>query len=86
MPAAPLLNLSPKQFGAANAVVTGVAMGFLVWLVYFHEGNGDASRTASLPLINAILNGTSAVLICAGRLAIRAGLSTIKRQRRSYRY
>ena len=73
MPAAPLLNLSPKQFGAANAVVTGVAMGFLVWLVYFHEGNGDASRGASLPLVNAILNGTSAVLICAGRLAIRGG-------------
>ena len=31
-------------------------MSFLVWLVYFHEWNGGASRAASLPVINAILN------------------------------
>ncbi len=80
MPASPPLNLSPKQFGAANALVTGSAMGFLVWLIYFHEGNDGASRAASLPLINAILNGTSAVLICAGRLAIREGRRTLHMQ------
>ncbi len=80
MPASPPLNLSPKQFGAANALVTGGAMGFLVWLIYFHEGNDGATRAASLPLINAILNGTSAVLIGLGRLAIRAGRRTLHMQ------
>ncbi len=80
MPPSPPVSLSPRQFGAANALVTGVAMGFLVWLIYFHEGNDGATRAASLPLINAILNGTSAVLICLGRLAIRAGRRTLHMQ------
>ncbi len=60
------IGLTPKQFGATKALVTLAAMSFLVWVVYFHEGNGGASRAASLPLINAILNGTSAVLISVG--------------------
>ncbi len=60
------IHLSPKQFGAANALVTLAAMSFLVWVVYFHEGNGSVSRAASLPLINAILNGASAMLISVG--------------------
>ena len=49
------IGLTPKQFGAINAVVTLAAMSFLVWVVYFHEGNVGASGAASLPLINAIL-------------------------------
>ncbi len=71
------IGLSPKQFGVTNAVVTLAAMSFLVWLVYFHEGNGGASRAASLPLINAILNGTSAVLISLGLWAIKQRKRTI---------
>ena len=63
--------LTPKQFGATNAVVTLTAMSFLVWLVYFHEGDGSASEGTSLPLINAILNGTSAALISVGLWAIK---------------
>ena len=65
------IALTPKQFGAANALVTLAAMSFLVWLIYFHEGNGGASRAASLPGINAILNGSSAVLISLGLRAIK---------------
>ncbi len=65
------ISLTPKQFGAANALVTLAAMSFLVWLIYFHEGSGGVSRAASLPLINAILNGTSAVLISLGLWAIK---------------
>ncbi len=37
------IGLTPKQFGATNALVTLAAMSFLVWVVYFHEGNGAAS-------------------------------------------
>ena len=65
------IQLTPRQFGATNAVVTLSAMSFLVWLIYFHEGNGGASQGAPLPLINAILNGTSAALISMGLWAIK---------------
>ena len=77
MPALRLINLTPRQFVAANALVTLAAMSFLVWVVYFHEGNGSASRAASLPLINAILNGTSAVLISVGLWAIKQRRRTL---------
>ncbi len=73
------IGLSPKQFGATNAVVTLAAMSFLVWVVYFHEGNGGAQRTP-VPLINAILNGTSAVLISLGLWAIRQRKRTLHMQ------
>ncbi len=71
------IDLTPKQFGATNAFVTLAAMSFLVWVVYFHEGNGGASRAASLPLTNAILNGTSAVLISVGLWAIKQRKRTL---------
>jgi hypothetical protein len=73
-------GLTPKQFGATNAVVTLAAMSFLVWVIYFHEGSGSASRAASLPLINAILNGTSAVLISVGLWAIKQRKRTLHMQ------
>ena len=71
------IGLTPKQFGATNALVTLAAMSFLVWLIYFHEGSGGASRATSLPLINAILNGTSAVLISLGLWAIKQRKRTL---------
>ncbi len=74
------IGLTPKQFGATNALVTLAAMSFLVWLVYFHEGDGGASRATSLPAINAILNGTSAVLISLGLWAIRQRKRTLHMQ------
>ena len=77
MSSPPSIRLTPKQFGASNAVVTLVAMSFLVWLVYFHEGEGTASRGASVPLINALLNATSAVLISCGLWAIRRRRRTL---------
>ena len=63
MSASRLTNLTPKQLGTTNALVTLAAMSFLVWVVYFREGDGSVSRAASLPLINAILSGTSAVTL-----------------------
>ncbi len=71
------INLTPKQFGISNALLTLAAMSFLVWIVYFHEGDGSTSRAAQLPLINAILNATSAVLISVGRWAIRQRRRTL---------
>ncbi len=80
MPSPRPISLTPKQFGATNAVVTLTAMSFLVWLIYFHDGSGSASRAASLPLINAILNGTSASLISLGLWAIKRRKRTLHMQ------
>ncbi len=74
------IDLTPKQFGATNALVTLTAMSFLVWVIYFHEGSGSASQAALLPLINAILNGTSAVLISVGLWAIKQRKRTLHMQ------
>jgi hypothetical protein len=71
------IHLTPKQFGAANALLTLTAMSFLVWVIYFHDRKGSASEAASLPLINAILNGTSAVLISVGLWAIKQRKRTL---------
>lgn len=64
---------SLRSFGIANAVVTAAVMTFLVWIVYFRGGSPGSAVASSttLPAINAALNGTSAALIIAGRLAIR---------------
>lgn len=64
---------SMRSFGIANAVVTTLVLGFLVWIVYFRGGstNSDAARSTTLPAVNAVLNSLSAVLIIAGRIAIR---------------
>ncbi len=74
------IYLTPKQFGVTNALVTLTAMSFLVWVVYFHEGNGSVPRAASLPAINAILNGTSAVLVSVGLWAIKQRKRTLHMQ------
>ncbi len=70
------IHLTPKQFGVTNALVTLTAIGFLIWVVYFHEGSEGTSRT-SVPAINAILNGTSAVLISLGLWAIKQRKRTL---------
>ncbi len=77
MPSPSRIHLTPMQFGATNAVVTLTAMSFLVWVVYFHEGDGSISRATGPPLLNAILNGTSAVLISFGLWAIKQRKRTL---------
>jgi len=69
-----LAGPSLRSFGYLNAVVTAGVMSFLVWLVYFRGGTPGSAVASSttLPAINAALNATSALLIVAGRFAIRA--------------
>jgi len=69
-----LVGPSLRSFGYINAVVTACVMSFLVWLVYFRGGTPGSAVASSttLPAINAALNATSALLIVAGRFAIRA--------------
>jgi len=70
---------SLRSFGVANAVITAAVMTFLVWVVYFRGGTpgSEAATSRTLPAINALLNATSAILIVAGRIAIRRRKSTV---------
>lgn len=65
-------QLSVRKVAVANAVISSVALGFLVWLIYFHQSTGArSSGSILLPAINAALNSTSAALLGAGLFAIK---------------
>lgn len=53
--------------------MTALALGFLVWLVYFHERPQAGSVDSQLPAFNAIFNAIAASLLVAGLWAIRSG-------------
>ncbi len=65
--------LTPRQFALLNAVISVVAIGFLVWLVYGHEGPDAGGSSKTLPALNATFNATAACLMALGLRAIRAG-------------
>ena len=65
--------ISPPVVALATTVVTVAALGFLVWLVYFHQVDGASRAGESLPALNAFLNAAAACLLWTGRRAIRAG-------------
>ena len=61
-----------RAFTVIGALSIAV-LAFLFWLLYFREGASEApSWVSKLPALNALLNSTSAVLLVAGFLAIRA--------------
>lgn len=52
--------------------VSLAAVGFLVWIIYFKkQPEGGEEAFLFLPLLNCILNGSSAFCLVAGVLAIR---------------
>jgi putative membrane protein len=73
------IQLSPGRFALINAVVCSIAVAFLVWLIYFHEGS-PGGGDSSLPAFNALFNSISAVLLVAGLRAIRSGKRALHRQ------
>jgi len=61
-----------KTFYLWNALVTTTVLIFLIWLIYFREGNaGRPEAIAMLPALNASLNSLSAILIGFGFWAIK---------------
>jgi putative membrane protein len=55
-------------------VVSGLAVSFLLWLLYVHHASSDfAGRFMFLPALNAILNGLCAVALCVGFYFIMHG-------------
>ena len=59
---------------AVIGVLSVAVLAYLFWLLYGRAGSSDPPRwTSSLPALNAVLNGTSALLLVSGFLAIRRG-------------
>ena len=53
-------------------LVSGVAFGFLIWLIYFKEKPQVYSVVVGyLPALNALLNGLSVMCLIKGLLAIK---------------
>lgn len=74
MASAPPVSAGPsdRTFFIFNAVLSVAALSLLSWLLLFHGGlTGSTVDLKFMPAVNAVLNGTAAVLLVAGRLAIR---------------
>jgi putative membrane protein len=67
-------QIGPRPAVGAIVVVSGLAVSFLLWLLYVHHASADfAGRWMFLPALNALLNGLCAVALCVGFYCIKHG-------------
>jgi putative membrane protein len=60
-------EIRPRSVLGAIIVVSGLAVSFLLWLLYVHRASADfAGRWMFLPALNALLNGLCAIALCVG--------------------
>src|SRR5260370_30644515 len=65
-------GVSPRPVVGAIVVVSGLAVSFLLWLLYVHHASADcAGRWMFLPALNALLNGLCAITLCVGLYFIK---------------
>jgi len=65
-------EISPRPVVGAIVVVSGLAVSFLLWLLYVHHASADfAGRWMFLPALNALLNGLCGVALCVGLYFIK---------------
>jgi putative membrane protein len=65
-------QISPRPVIGALIVVSGLAVSFLLWLLYVHHASADfVGRWTFLPALNAFLNGACAVALCVGLYFIK---------------
>jgi len=65
-------EISPRPVIGAIVVASGVAVSFLLWLLYVHHAPSDfAGRWIFLPALNALLNGLCAIALCVGLYFIK---------------
>src|SRR5216683_8042372 len=65
-------EISPRPVVGAIFVVSGLAVSFLLWLLYVHHASADfAGRWMFLPALNALLNGLCAIALCVGLYFIK---------------
>jgi putative membrane protein len=65
-------GISPRPVVGAIILVSGLAVSFLLWLLYVHRASADfAGRWMFLPALNALLNGLCAIALCVGLYFIK---------------
>lgn len=65
-------EISPRPVIGAIVVASGLAVSFLLWLLYVHHASADfAGRWMFLPALNALLNGSCAIALCVGLYFIK---------------
>src|SRR5260370_33390410 len=63
---------SPRSVIGAIVVASGLAVSFLLWLLYVHHASADfVGRWMFLPALNALLNGLCALALCVGLYFIK---------------
>jgi putative membrane protein len=66
------VETSPRPVIGAIVVASGLAVSFLLWLLYVHHASADfAGRWMFLPALNALLNGLCAIALCVGLYFIK---------------
>src|SRR5437660_12585665 len=67
-------EISSRPVVGSIVVVSGLAVSFLLWLLYVHHASADfAGRWMFLPALNALLNGSCAVALSVGLYFIKHG-------------
>lgn len=65
-------GIRPRPAVGAIIVISGLAVSFLLWLIYIHRASADfAGRWMFLPALNALLNGLCAIALCVGLYFIK---------------
>lgn len=65
-------QIGPRPIIGAIVVVSGLAVSFLLWLLYVHHASAAfAGRWMFLPALNAVLNGLCAIALCVGLYFIK---------------
>ena len=65
-------QIGPRPIVGVIVVVSGLAVSFLLWLLYIHHASADfAGRWMFLPALNALLNGLCAIALCVGLYFIK---------------
>src|ERR1700686_4780351 len=65
-------EISSRPVIGAIIVASGLAVSFLLWLLYVHHASADfVGRWMFLPALNALLNGLCALALCAGLYFIK---------------
>lgn len=75
-----LARVSDRAFFAFVAALSAAALGFLAYILLLRPASGSGLDVSFLPAVNASLNTASALLLCAGYVAIR------RRARRLHKY
>jgi putative membrane protein len=65
---------NPRSVLGAIVAGSATAVSFLLWLLYVHQASAQfAGQWTFLPMLNAFLNGLSAIALCVGLYFIKRG-------------